>query len=80
MRKSPFKTTGLSFGLNLHKHPNFVYVSNEGSASLRVCADLPETSLLADAINNKIHMLAHKCTNRVSNHERAYLELSFGCI
>ena len=37
---------GLDFGLSLHLHPFFVYVSSKALTSLHICADSPDPSLL----------------------------------
>ena len=48
------KASGLRFGLSLHLHQYFVYVSSEGSAE---SVHSPEPSLLADAIRSEYRAL-----------------------
>ena len=51
------KTRYLNFGLSLHIHLYFVNAGSQGSgksAHMCICADLPEPSLLADAISSEI--------------------------
>ena len=45
---------GLNFGLSLHVHPYFVYVSSGGCGESVQCTDSPEPPLLADAISTEI--------------------------
>ena len=43
----------LNNGLSLHLHLYLVYASNKALISLCICPDLPEHSLLTDAISTK---------------------------
>ena len=52
------RARGLNFGLSIHLHLYFVYMPAAKSlASLHICADSPEPSLLDNAIRTKISVL-----------------------
>ena len=50
---------GLKFGLSLHLHQLIVHAISEAPACLSICIDLPEPSLIANAVSNIFLVLAH---------------------
>ena len=55
------KARGLNYGLSLQLYPSLCTQAAETLVSLCICADSPESSLLADAISTKIWWAGLPC-------------------